>query len=72
MTTTTTATWVEAEMDRYWARHHLVASVNKGNRDWDRAETARHTSQRVMPAEIVRHNGLLAQLQVAARHMDGI
>tara|TARA_R110000868_G_scaffold386963_1_gene655431 strand:- start:4248 stop:4439 length:192 start_codon:yes stop_codon:yes gene_type:complete len=63
---------METPMDRYWARHHLVASVNKGNRDWDRAETPRHTSQRLRYDEIIRNNGLLAQLQVAARHMDGI
>jgi hypothetical protein len=59
-------------MDRYWARFHLVAAVNKSNRDWDRAETPRHTSQQVRYDEIIRNNGLLAQLQVAARHMDGI
>ena len=68
METTATAT----EMDRYWARFHLVAAVNKGNRDWDRAETPRHTSHQARYDEIIRNNGLLAQLQVAARHMDGI
>ena len=63
---------MSAEMDAYWKRHHLVVSVNKSNRAWDSSEVDRHSSPRVTFAEIVRHNGLLAQLQVAARHMDGL
>jgi hypothetical protein len=59
------------EMERYQSRHQLVRSVIKGEKNWDRFEVKR-PSVAVTYLELVRLAGLRAQLQVSARHMDGL